>query len=104
VISLLFVHEATVETFGGAGPSGDTYAAPVVVRGFLDDGLVRVQDAGGEQIIQKSVFYAALKDAAKFTPESRVTVNGRPSQVTQVRKRAGGALFGAVEHVEVDLT
>ena len=104
MLGSIFVHTVTVETFGGAGPSGDTYAAPVVVRGFLDDGLVRMMDSGGEQIIQKSVFYAALADAAKFTPESRVTVNGRASQVTQVRKRAGGSLFGAVEHVEVDLT
>lgn len=104
MLASLFVHTATVETFTGAGPSGDTYAAPVVVQGLLDDGLVRVLGPTGEQIVQKSVFYAALTDADKFVPESRVTVNGRPSQVTQVRRRDGGSLFGAVAHVEVDLT
>jgi hypothetical protein len=104
VIGVLFVHEALVETFLGAGPSGDRYSAGVTVRGFLDDGLVRVQSAAGEQLVQKSVFYAALADADLFKPESRVTVNGRAAQVSQVRRRSGGNLFGAVEHVEVDLS
>jgi len=104
-VNVLFtVHTATVETFTGAGPSGDTYSAPVTVRGFLDDGLVRVQSGTGEQLVQKSVFYAALSDADKFTPESRVTVNGRAVQVSEIRRRDGGPLFGPIEHVEVDLT
>lgn len=104
ILDLVFVHTAVVETFTGAGPSGDTYAAPVVVRGFLDDGIVRVQTSAGEELVQKSVFYAPLAEAARFVPESRVTINGRAAEVTTVRLRAGGPLFGAVEHVEVDLT
>lgn len=101
---LLLVHTATVETFNGAGPSGDTYSAAATVQGFLDDGLVRVQSVAGEELVQKAVFYAAISDAGKFTPESRVTVNGRVGQVTQVRRRSGGPLFGPVAHVEVELT
>jgi len=75
-ISAFFIHTASVETFTGAGAGGDTYAAPRDVKGFLDDGIIRVQSSAGEQLEQKSIFYAALSDAAKFVDESRVTVNG----------------------------
>ena len=102
-LSVFFIHTAAVETFTGAGPTGDTYAASVDVKGFLDDGIVRVQTSAGEQLVQKSIFYAALTDAAKFVDESRVTVNGRACQVTGVRRRDGGSL-GLPDHVEVDLT
>lgn len=101
-IAAFFIHTATVETFLGAGPSGDMYAAPVDVKGFLDDGIVRVQSSAGEQLEQKSVLYAALSDAAVFVNESRVTVNGRACQVTAVRRRDGGSL-GLPDHVEVEL-
>lgn len=100
----LLMHTASVETFLGAGQFGDTYSAPVTVAGFLDDGLIRQQTGSGETLIQRTVFYAALEDAAKFTPESRVTVNGRKAQVTAIRYRDGGALLSEVSHVEVDLT
>ena len=102
-ISVFFVHTASVETFLGAGPTGDTYAAPVDVKGLLDDGIVRVQTSTGEQLEQKSIFYAALTDAAKFVPESRITVNGRAVQVTAVRRRDGDAV-GLPSHVEVEFT
>jgi len=102
-ISAFFIHTATVETFTGTGAGGDTYAAPRDVKGFLDDGIIRVQSSAGEQLEQKSIFYAALTDAANFVDESRVTVNGRACQVTGVRRRDGGSL-GLPDHVEVDLT
>ena len=104
-ISAFFIHTATVETFTGAGAGGDTYATAVVVKGFLDDGIIRVQTPSGEQLEQKTIFYAALTDAAVFVPESRVTVNGRACQVTAVRRRDGGSSpLSAAGHVEVDLT
>jgi len=102
-ISVFFIHTASVATFTGAGAGGDTYATAVDVKGFLDDGVVRVQTSSGEQLEQKSIFYAALTDAAKFVPESRVAVNGRACQVTAVRRRDGGSL-GLPDHCEVDLT
>jgi hypothetical protein len=102
-LSVFFIHTAAVETFLGAGAGGDTYAASADVKGFLDDGIIRVQSSAGEQLEQKSIFYAALSDAAKFVDESRVTVNGRACQVTGVRRRDGGSL-GLPDHVEVDLT
>jgi hypothetical protein len=116
-ISAFFVHSASVEKFLGAGPTGDTYAPAVSVKGFLDDGVVRVSTgvsghASGEELVQRSIFYGPLMfthDGIRyvsfdvFTPESRVTVNGRPCQVTARRLRDGGSL-GLPDHVEVDLT
>ena len=97
------VHTATVKTYQGSGAMGDVYGAPVDVLGFLDDGLVVQRTTAGEQLVQQTTFYADLADADKFTVESLVTVNGRDCVVTAVRPRDGGALFGAVEHVEVTL-
>ena len=102
-LTRFFIHTATVETFTGAGPTGDTYAAAVTVKGFLDDGVVLVQSSIGEQLVQKSIFYAALSDAALFVPESKVTINGAATQVSTVRRRDGGSL-GLPDHCEVDLT
>jgi len=104
-LSVFFIHTASVETFTGAGAGGDTYASARDVKGFLDDGIIRVQSSAGEQLEQKSIFYAALTDAAVFVDESRVTVNGRACQVTGVRRRDGGSSpLSAAGHVEVDLT
>jgi hypothetical protein len=104
MIAAFNVHTASVETYTGATPTGDGYAAPVDVPGFLDDGLVRVQSSAGEQLVEQTHFYAEPQYAPLFVPESRVTVNGRATQVTQVRRRDGGAMFGLVAHVEVELT
>lgn len=99
-----FTTSASVETFTGAGASGDQYAAAVTVAGHLDDALLRVQQSAGEQVVGRAVFIADIADAAKFTPQSRVTVDGDVHQVTEVRRREGGALFAAIAHVEVVLT
>lgn len=102
-ISTFFVHTATVQTFLGAGTTGDTYAAPADRLGFLDDGIIRVQTATGEQLVQKSIWYGPLADASYFVPESRVSVNGRPCQVTAIRRRDGGTL-GLPDHIEVEFS
>lgn len=102
-IGILFVHTAAVETFLGAGPTGDTYAAEVEIPCFFDEGLVRVQTAGGEALVQRSTLYAPLSALDTLKPESNVRVNGRIGQVDSVRRRDGGALFSAVNHLEVDL-
>ena len=104
MMGLFKVHTAVVETYTGATPTGDGYAAPVTVKGLYDDGLVRVQTAAGEELVQKSRFYADVADHDKFTPESRVTVNGRSSQVTVVHRREAGQTWQQVEHLEVELT
>lgn len=101
-LTRFFVHTATVETFLGAGPTGDTYAAPVAVKGFLDDGVVLVRSSAGEQLVQKSMFFSELANAAKFIPESKVTINGVASQVKAIRPRDGGSI-GLPDHIEIDL-
>lgn len=100
----MFIHKAQVETFLGAGSEGDTYAAAVEVPCFLDEGLVRVQTGAGEELVERSMLYAPLNKAAVLKPESRVSVNGRFGQVSKVRYRNGGTLFGPVNHLEVDLS
>lgn len=102
IIARFFVHTATVETYTGAGPTGDTYAAAVAKKGLLDDGVVLVRTSAGEQLVQKTIWYGPLTDAAAFPPQSRVTVNGRAVQVSAVRRRDSGTL-GLPDHIEVDL-
>ena len=110
-LSRFFVHAATVETFLGAGPTGDTYAAPVSVKGLLDDGVVLVRTSAGEQLVQKSIFFGPLTFTHEgvwyvsldvFVPESQVTVNGKVAQVSEVHLRDGGSI-GLPDHIEVDL-
>lgn len=101
---LFRTHTATVETYTGATPTGDGYAAPVSVQGLYDDGLVRVQSAQGEQLVQRSRFFTDVVNVAKFTPQSRVTVNGRSSQVSVVHRREAGQTWARVAHLEVELT
>jgi hypothetical protein len=102
-ISMFYVHSATVEKFLGAGPTGDLYATPVTVKGFLDDGVQRAVGPGGAEVQSaQTKFYCALSNADLFSPESRVTVNGRPTQVNYVRRRDADG-FGGPSHCEVDL-
>lgn len=101
-ISQFFTQTATVETFLGAGPKGDLYAAPVTVSGFLDDGVVLEASERGEQLVQRTKFYCDLTHADVFKPESRVTVNDRACQVNYVRRRDASG-FGGPSHLEVDL-
>ena len=100
--SIFYHHEAVVETYEGAGPNGDLYAAPATVRGFLDDGVVREQTDHGEQLVARTKWYCDLSEADRFKPESKVTVNGRACQVNYVRRRDADG-FGGPTHLEVDL-
>jgi len=98
----MFQHSATVETFTGSGPNGDTYAAPVAKRGFLDDGVQLVATERGSQLVQASKWYTSLTDADLYTPGTRIAVNGRTVVVDKVRRRSGGGL-NLPDHLECDL-
>lgn len=102
-LSIFWIHTVPVQTFQGAGPTGDTYAASVDCHGFLDDGVVRVQGPTGEQLVQKSIWYGPLSDAPLFVLESRLVINGRSCQVTALRRRDGGTL-GLPDHIEVEFS
>jgi hypothetical protein len=105
MLGVFKVHTVTVETYTGPTSTGDGYAAPVDVLGFLDEGLVRVKNSQGEELVEQSRFYAEVADAAKFRPESKVTLpDGRVAQVDRARIRQAGGLFALVEHVEVILS
>lgn len=102
--AVLGMHTVSVETLTGATPTGDGYAAPVTVRGFLDDGLVVERSPGGQQLVSKTVLYTDLANDDLLTVGSRVVVNDRTMHVAQTRRRSGGGLLAAVEHLEVDLS
>lgn len=101
--SLLDLHAATVETYTGAGPRGATYAAPVTVRGFLDDGASLQLGGGAAETVAVTRFYTDLSNKAALVVGSRVTCNGRSAHVTTVRLRDGGSLLAGLSHVEVEL-
>ena len=99
------IHTVSVEPFLGPGPTGDTFGPAVQCVGFLDDGTFRVQSSEGETLVQRSVFYGDVADAATLVAESRVTLpSGRKAKIERVRTREGGGLFMPVEHVEVTLS
>lgn len=102
-VEQFFTMPATVEPFLGAGPRGDLYGSAVTVMGFLDDGVVLEETGRGEQLVARTKFYCALSEAARFLPESRVSVNGRQLQVNNVRRRDASGFCGP-SHLEVDLS
>lgn len=104
-LGVLFGQSVTVETYEGAGEFGDTYAAPVVVKGLLDDGLVLTSTGPtGDVVASVTAFYCSLEHAPKFRTESRVTVpSGAVMQVETVKRRQAAPLFTQVEHLEVRL-
>jgi hypothetical protein len=101
---LLKAHKVVVETYLGAGPRGDTYAAPVEVRCFLDRGATVERTANAETTEQTSRVLARLGFASALVPKSRVTLpDGERARVAKALIRDGGPLLGAVRHVEVTL-
>lgn len=101
---MMWVHTVTVETFTGtSGYGADTFAAGVQVTGFLDGARKLVRAATGEQIISESTFYTDPSNAARFTPDSRVTASGVVSRVIKANLNDSGALL-LPDHLAVTLT
>jgi formylmethanofuran dehydrogenase subunit D len=107
-ITDFYVHTVTVQTRLGIGASGgDVYAAAQTAAGFLDGKTQLVRSTDGEQVVSASQFYCSLIDAAKFTPDSKVTLpDGRTAQVIIVNSLdvAGMPDFAGVEHAAIYLT
>lgn len=99
------IHTVSVETYQGAGPTGDLYAAPVSVVGLYDAGMSEQKEPGGMELVERSSFYGSQEDASKFVPKSRVSYGGRVSLVETVFMHDGGDItqFGAVSHIQVIL-
>jgi hypothetical protein len=104
-----YVHTAVVETLLGTNGYGeDTFADPVTLDAdagngcFLVDGRHLVRTADGEQVISESQLYTKPDNAALFTPNSRVTVNGLTSRVIRANLNTSGPL-DLPDHVSVSL-
>lgn len=96
-----FVHEISVEPYGGESSTGSLYGAPVVVRCFLDEQTRAVRAPGGEQTTSTSTAYADLTAVAP--PLSRITLpDGRTTTVIQAKRRDGQRL-GTPNHLEIQL-
>jgi len=103
-IASFFVHQATVETFMGAGAVGDVFASPVVDTGFLEGATKLIRDQTGQQVIAFSTWYTTVANASHYVPDSRFTdPNGRKSRVITVNVNDSGVL-GLPDHVAVSLT
>lgn len=86
---------ATVTTFLGEGGVGASFADPVTVRCDVDGWRRLVRASGGEEVVSEQTLrlHPETQDEARtalfdplqlFTPESRVNVRGRPSEVVSV--------------------
>lgn len=102
-VGMFFVHTVVVETYGGSGAFGESYAAPVTVNCYADDGYHLVRNKVGEEVVSSAAVYAPLGDASLFTVDSRITVNTRTAYVISVNVREVGSL-PVPAHVEVHLT
>lgn len=102
-VGLFLIHACSVETFSGSTAYGPAYSAPVDVACFIDDEVHMVRDAVGNEVASSTTVFAALSDAAKFSVESRVTINGRTAMVIAFNAMDSGPL-GLPDHVEVHLT
>jgi hypothetical protein len=97
-----WVHTIMVETFEGTGASGDVYAVPQYVAGFLEGKNVLVRDAAGNMVTAGSTFYTDSAYADLFTPDTRVTIDGRVSYVITQNRNDSGSL-GLPDHTMVQI-
>lgn len=71
----------TVETYLGEGAYGPVYDSPVVVHWAYEAKRRLVRDANGDEAVSEGAGQAHPDDAARFTPESRLMIDGRYSTV-----------------------
>ncbi len=97
-----YVHTASVQTYTGTGPRGDTFASAVAVACFVDDEQDVTLQGTTIAVSDLTKVYAPLSAASLFTPASKVTVNGQQARVTAMKRHSSGAL-GLPDHVEVTI-
>jgi hypothetical protein len=102
-IARLFTQTASVETYLGTGIHGPTYAAPVTVQCFVNDCNKLVRASTGEQVVSSTILYAPIGSVGTFGPQSRVTVNGRVSQVIAAYRRDSAGPTSA-HHAHIELS
>jgi hypothetical protein len=87
-----------VETYSGDGAYGPIYAASVNVTCNINAKRKLVRNAAGDEVVSETTLHVKAADAAKFTPETRVTI---ATKVTTVIGTSPKAFRGVVVHVEV---
>ena len=107
-----YVHTATVEKFlGETGYGVDTFAPPVVLSPnnapangvFADDSRRLVRNKDGEQVVSETTLYTYPAAAPYFTPDSKVTIDGKVSRVIKTNLNTSGDL-DLPDHLAVTLT
>lgn len=98
-----YVHTVTVETKTGSGAYGDVYAAPVDVPCWLEPKRRLVRGKDGQEVLSSSFLSCDVVHAAVFTPDTRVTHDGKTAYVIGVNTFTSGPL-GLPDHLEIDLT
>ena len=89
---------ATVETYAGDGAYGPVYSAPVVVPCNVQMKRRLVRTANGDEAVDMPVLTVHPDDVPAFTPETRLTIDGRASTVLSV---APMTFRGKMSHAEV---
>ena len=89
----------SVETYVGDGAYGPVYSAPIDVTCGINMTHRLVQTANGEERVSIMVILARSEDAGYFTPESKVTYNGRASKVleTSLKTFKGSVVYAEAE-------
>lgn len=99
----LLRHKVTVEAKQGEGPYGETYAAPVTVKCFLEQKTRLVRSAEGDEVVSSSTVYCQLDALTKPPPKSRVTLpDGTVTKVILAHRNDGGGL-PTPDHFEIQL-
>ena len=70
-----------VETYGGDSAYGPVYAASRTVPCNIENARRLVRTVNGDEAVSEATLYVHPYDAAAFTPESLVTIDGRASRI-----------------------
>jgi hypothetical protein len=80
----LLTDTVTVETLKGHGGRGAIFETSEEVRVRVDYKRRVIRNPAGVDVISDATLEADPSDAAKFTPESKVTIDGRAMKVLSV--------------------
>jgi acetamidase/formamidase len=88
----------SVETYAGEGAYGPVYSTAVTVPCDVQMKRSLARSANGDEYVSLPVLTVHPDDVAAFTPETRLTVQGRASTVTSVAEMT---FRGTTSHAEV---
>lgn len=93
----LLRHTIVVEDYLGASATGPVYGVPRTVRCYVEDAVRAVRKSEGRTAAAGSRIIYDLDPTLR--PDARVTVNGQPREVLQVRHFDGR--LGTPDHTEL---